>query len=98
MFGKIYLETVIAQNMALKPFNHGLLEVLSEREMAVLKQIAQGTELKIIAEQLGIHLKTLNTYRHRLHDKLKVKSDVEATLLALRYGLFNHFEPEISES
>ncbi len=98
MHGKIYLEPAIAQNLALKPFTHSPLEILSEREIAVFKQIAQGTEPKVIAEQLGIHLKTLNTYRYRLHDKLQVKSDVEATLLALRYGLFNHPELETTES
>ena len=98
MHGKVYLEPSIAQNMALKPFTHSPLEALSEREIAVFKQIAQGTEPAIIAEQLGIHIKTLNTYRYRLHDKLHVKSDVEATLLALRYRLFNHPEAETSES
>ena len=98
MQGKIYLEPTIAQTMVLKPFTASPLEVLSERETAVFKQIVQGIEPQIIAEQLGIHLKTLNTYRYRLHDKLQVENDVQLTLLAVRYGFFNHLELEISEA
>ena len=98
MLGKMYLEPAIAQNLALKPFPQGPLQALSERERAVFEQIAQGTEPEIIAEQLGIHLKTLNTYRYRLQEKLQVTSDVQMALLALRYGLFHHPEAETSES
>lgn len=97
MLGKMYLEPSIAQTLALKPFTHSPLQALSEREQAVFEQIAQGTEHQIIAEQLGIHIKTLNTYRYRLQEKLQVTNDVQIVLLALRYGLFNHPEPESSE-
>ncbi len=98
MLGKIYLEPAIAQTLALKPFDHSPLQALSERERTVFEQIAQGIEPEIIAEQLGIHLKTLNTYRYRLQEKLQVNNDVQIALLALRYGLFNYTEAETSES
>ena len=98
MLGKIYLEPAIAQTLALKPFPHGPLQALSERERTVFEQTAQGIEPEIIAEQLGIHIKTLNTYRYRIQEKLQVTSDVQMALLALRYGLFNHTEAETTES
>jgi two-component system, NarL family, invasion response regulator UvrY len=97
MQGKIYLEPTIAQTMVLKPFTASPLEALSEREKAVFKQIAQGTEPQLIAEQLGIHIKTLNTYRYRIQEKLQVTNDVQMALLAIGYGLFNHYEVETSE-
>ena len=98
MLGKIYLEPAIAQTLALKPFPHSPLQALSERERTVFEQIAQGIEPEMIAEQLGIHIKTLSTYRYRIQEKLNVSNDVQIALLALRYGLVNHPEAETSES
>jgi len=55
MLGKIYLEPSVAQNLALKPFPKDPLQALSEREQAVFKQIAQGMDPAIVAQQLGIN-------------------------------------------
>jgi two-component system, NarL family, invasion response regulator UvrY len=98
MLGKLYLEPSVAQNMALKPFPKDPLQALSDREKAVFQQIAQGIEPAVVAEQLGINPKTLNTYRYRIQDKLQVSNDVQMALLALHYGLLDPLETETSEA
>ena len=98
--GKIYLEPTLAQTLALHQSSHGPkspLQSLSQQERNVFEQIVQGVDTKIIATQLGIHLKTLNTYRYRIYDKLQVDNDVQLMLLALRYGLVREPETEASE-
>ena len=98
MLGKIYLEPSIAETLALKPFTKDPLQALSDREKAVFQLIVQGIDPAIVAEQLGINPKTLNTYRYRIQDKLQVSNDVQMALLALRYGLLNPLETDTSEA
>ena len=61
--------------------------MLSQREMQVMLMITQGSRTQDISDSLCISPKTVSTYRHRLFEKLSVRSDVELTHLALRYGL-----------
>ncbi len=61
--------------------------MLSQREMQVMLMITQGSRTQDISDSLCISPKTVSTYRHRLFEKLSVKTDVELTHLALRYGL-----------
>jgi len=44
--------------------------------------------VQVIADQLNVSPKTVNTYRYRMFEKLGVDSDVGLTLLALRHKLF----------
>ncbi|MCP3869472.1 MAG: UvrY/SirA/GacA family response regulator transcription factor [Gammaproteobacteria bacterium] len=60
---------------------------LSQREMQVLLMITQGQKTQDISDSLCLSPKTVSTYRHRLFEKLDVRTDVELTHLALRYGL-----------
>jgi DNA-binding NarL/FixJ family response regulator len=54
------------------------LEVLSERERAVLDLLAQGYLYKEIGNQLDISIWTVSTYIHRIYQKLHVNSRSEA--------------------
>ena len=54
------------------------LELLSERERAVLDLLAQGYLYKEIGNQLDISLWTVSTYIHRIYEKLHVNSRSEA--------------------
>lgn len=56
---------------------HDLLQNLSNRERAVFELIAVGIKPVRIAEQLGLSIKTVSTYRSRCLDKLGVKSNAE---------------------
>lgn len=60
---------------------------LSEREFQVLCKLAAGTSVSEIADELFISVKTVSTYRSRLLEKLRLKSNAELTYYAVRNGL-----------
>ncbi|WP_285960220.1 response regulator transcription factor [Pseudomonas tohonis] len=64
-----------------------LLDSLSDRELAVLQNLANGKNNKEIAEQLFISHKTVSTYKSRLMDKLKTRNLVDLIDFARRYAL-----------
>jgi two-component system invasion response regulator UvrY len=70
------------QGVASSPF-----EVLSSREMQVAMMILDGQRTQEISDALSLSPKTVSTYRQRIYDKLQVKTDVQLTRLAYRYGL-----------
>jgi DNA-binding NarL/FixJ family response regulator len=53
------------------------MERLSNRELEVLEWIGQGLSMKIIAQRLRRSVKTIETHRQRLKDKLHIKSNPE---------------------
>ncbi len=59
---------------------------LSERETEVLRQIAWGYSNKEIATQLDISVKTVETYKARLSEKLELKTRAEIVRYAARQG------------
>jgi len=61
--------------------------VISQREMAVLKLIAQGLSNQEIAENLFISLHTVKTHARRINAKLAVKSRTQAIIKAREVGL-----------
>ena len=62
-------------------------EYLSDREFEVLKMIAKGDSIKIIAENLSISPKTVSTYRSRILDKLDLKTNSDIIHYAIDYKL-----------
>ena len=60
---------------------------LTIREREVLQLIAEGRSTKAIADILNISVKTVETHRKKLLEKLDVKSVAELTKIALREGL-----------
>ncbi len=63
------------------------LDVLSKREREVLRAVAYGFTNREIAERLGISVKSIETYRYRLAEKLSFKSRVDLVRFALECGL-----------
>jgi DNA-binding NarL/FixJ family response regulator len=59
---------------------------LSEREAAVMQLIAQGYTNKEIAAQLGVSVKTVETYKARSMDKLGLRSRVDIVRIATERG------------
>lgn len=93
--GQRYISPEIASRLAFKHVEHideSPFELLSEREMQVLLMLTMGMEVQDIAEKLCLSPKTVNSYRYRIFDKLKVKNDVELILLAVRHGLIEQEE------
>lgn len=55
------------------PIHHSL----STREYEVMCHIAQGASMKDIAEKIGLSIKTVSTYRSRILEKLKMKTNAQ---------------------
>lgn len=62
-------------------------DLLSEREMQVAMMVVNCQSPQQIADQLFVSVKTINTYRYRIFEKLNIDSDVKLTHLAMRHGL-----------
>ncbi|OPH34177.1 response regulator [Moraxella atlantae] len=62
-------------------------DLLSEREMQVAMMVVNCQSPQQIADQLFVSIKTINTYRYRIFEKLNIDSDVKLTHLAMRHGL-----------
>jgi DNA-binding NarL/FixJ family response regulator len=62
-------------------------DVLTPRELEVLKLIAEAYTSKQIAEQLFISVKTVDRHRQNILDKLGMRDRVELTRYAIRRGL-----------
>ena len=62
-------------------------DVLTPREVEVLKLIAEANTSKEIAEKLFISLKTVDRHRQNILDKLGMRDRVELTRYAIRRGL-----------
>jgi DNA-binding NarL/FixJ family response regulator len=62
-------------------------EMLTPRELEVLKLIAEGHSSRQIAETLVISIKTVETHRSNMMEKLGVHDRVDLTRYAIRRGL-----------
>ena len=60
---------------------------LSERELEVLKLLADGNSYKMIASRLDITYYTVNAHLKKIYEKLQVHSASEAVSVALRNSL-----------
>ena len=94
MAGSRYMSNSIAQQLALRNFGGGNndgspFDSLSERELQTAIMIANGAKVQGIADAFCVSPKTINSYRYRIFDKLKVNSDVELTLLAVRHKVLD---------
>jgi len=69
-----------------EPTDKPLHELLSDREYEVMKMIATGVPLTDIADRLYVSVKTVSTYRARIMEKMRMKSNAELT----RYAMTSH--------
>ena len=65
------------------------VKLLSSREQEVLKLLAQGYTNKEVGTQLSLSVKTIETYRARLADKLGLRSRADLTRYTLEMGLLD---------
>ena len=70
---------------SLEPAN--AFDVLSERERQVLQLVSEGYSTKEIAGKLQISVKTIDTHRQHIMDKLDIHGVADLTRYALKQGL-----------
>ncbi len=61
--------------------------ILSAREREVLQLLSEGTSAKKIASHLNVSVKTIETHRRQIMEKLDIYSIAELTKFAIREGL-----------
>jgi two-component system response regulator NreC len=96
------IDTIVGDGVYLSPgvtgvvvrdYVHHLAEgdagiaALSPREREVLQLVAEGLTTKDIAAKLHISVKTVETHRKQIMDKLEIRSVAELTKYAVREGL-----------
>jgi len=92
--GRVFVD---AQNVAepsptigagtISPSSTAPIETLSQREREVLALVAGGLTNQAAADQLGLSVKTVESYRARLMEKLGMTNRAELTRLAIECGL-----------
>jgi len=83
--GRKHLPPQVAQTLA---ENFGG-ESLSEREVEVLKRMAEGDRNRDIAECLSISEETVKVHIRHIMDKLGAKDRTQAVSIALRRGVIH---------
>lgn len=81
-----YFSQAVTQRL-LQPEERKPEDDLTERQIEVLKLIAQGHGSKEIAFQLGLSSKTVDVHRARIMDRLQLGDVAKLTMYALRKGL-----------
>jgi DNA-binding NarL/FixJ family response regulator len=85
--GKQYLCRESSQMMALAKFEPN--SELSERELEILKLIAEGVKGKNIADRLNIHIATVDYHKKNLRLKLGVTSTTDLARIAFKMGIID---------
>ncbi len=88
--GGTWLSASISEKLIFSQFHSKAEAVaggLSDRELQVLKQLAAGKTLSEIADDLGISMKTVETYKSRMLVKLNLRNVADLTRFAIRHGL-----------
>ena len=91
--GKTYLSphvagTVVTEFKRVSKEDDGtVFTLLTDRERQVLQQIAEGSSTKDIASSLGVSIKTIETHRRQIMEKVNLFSVAELTKYAIKEGL-----------
>ena len=88
--GKRYITLSLAEKLAEsvnRETEKPLHEVLSDREFDVFKLLASGKTITEIASQLSLSSTTVSTYRSRIMEKMKMKSNAELARYAIETRL-----------
>lgn len=81
------LKTSINLEKSEGQINHGLLNLLTDREAEVLHSLTQGINYKQISKMLFISESTVKTHINNIFTKLNVNDRTQAVLYALKHGI-----------
>ena len=88
--GRQYLNPAVSEDMAgdRRPSpGQPPHEALSDREYQVLRMIASGLTVSLVATRLSLSVKTVSTYRARVLDKMNMKTTAELMHYGIQHGL-----------
>jgi DNA-binding NarL/FixJ family response regulator len=92
--GKVYMSPYMTQKLLGRAVGgdkshqgQPFLAALSDRELEVFRLIGEGHKTRDIAVQLHLSVKTVETYRDRIRDKLNLTDSLEVGRLALQWVL-----------
>ena len=88
--GKKYLSDEITEVLIedyLDNTEHESISELTDREMEVLKLIAEGKTTRDISEELFVSVKTIGTHKQHIMEKLNIKTPVDIIKYALKNGI-----------
>jgi DNA-binding NarL/FixJ family response regulator len=83
--GRTYLPGPVARNLA----EHVGGDVLSDREMQILKQVANGSRNREIGARLAISEDTVKSHLRHILEKLGAKDRTEAVAIGIRRGIIH---------
>jgi two-component system invasion response regulator UvrY len=90
--GRKYITPSIAEKLATeidRDQNKLPHEMLSDREFQILCLIASGKKARDIAQKLSLSIRTVNTYRARILEKMNMKNDTELTIYTIENELID---------
>ena len=90
--GRKYITSSIAERLAddVEPTaEKPLHDTLSDREFEVYRMITAGKTTTQIAEELFLSVKTISTYRSRILEKMKMKTNAELIHYAFKNNMFD---------
>lgn len=82
-------ERLLQHNVGGGPGKASPIEALTDREMEVFRLIGEGSKTSEIAFRLHLSVKTVETYRDRIRDKLKLESGAKLAQFAAQWRLIN---------
>lgn len=88
--GQIYAEPAVLAALAERVIGRpaeqtATPEALSDRELDVFRRVGEGHSTRRIADELGISLKTVQTYYARIREKLALADSAELVRAAVRW-------------
>jgi two-component system response regulator NreC len=87
--GRTYLHPQLGARLAAEPVDEGPADDLSKRELEVLRLIALGHTNSEIAEQLYLSVRTVETHRAHIQQKLGLSTRAELVQYALEHKLLD---------
>jgi len=86
--GKVYLSPGISQAVVDAYMGKAELPIdpLTDRERQVLQLVAEGKTTKGVAEILGLSVKTADSHRTRIMQKLQIHETASLVRYAIRHG------------
>lgn len=95
--GQVYLSSEMTAHLLQRLGNHGgdsldrpSIDTLSDREWEVFELIGQGHSTRQVAERLHRSIKTIESHREHIKEKLGLANGTELTRHAVQWVLENH--------